>query len=102
VPRRGAPAKAAAGVRTAAGAARGGGEQLSARDVDPQRRGHSLDEPDERGGGDGVVAVQLGGADGGANRQPVARGWTDTVRLYRPRPELLDGHWTFPEAQPVR
>jgi hypothetical protein len=87
---------------SAAGAARRAGDQLSARDVDPQRRGHSLDEPDEHGGGDGAVAVEFGGADEGANRRPVARGSTDTVRLYRPRPELLDGHWTFPEAQPVR
>ena len=22
------------------------------------------------------------------------------VRLYRPRPEILNGTWTFPEAQP--
>ena len=23
-------------------------------------------------------------------------GWNYTVRLYRPRPEVLDGSWTFP------
>jgi hypothetical protein len=23
------------------------------------------------------------------------------VRLYRPRAEILDGAWTFPEAEPV-
>jgi hypothetical protein len=28
-------------------------------------------------------------------------GWNYTVRLYRPRPEILDGSWAFPEAQPV-
>jgi hypothetical protein len=29
-------------------------------------------------------------------------GWNYTVRMYRPRQELLDGAWTFPEAQPVK
>jgi hypothetical protein len=24
-------------------------------------------------------------------------GWNYTVRLYRPRPEILDGRWKFPE-----
>jgi hypothetical protein len=24
-----------------------------------------------------------------------------TVRLYRPRPEILNGKWKFPEPQPV-
>jgi len=29
-------------------------------------------------------------------------GWNYTVRLYRPRKEILDGTWRFPEAQPVK
>jgi hypothetical protein len=29
-------------------------------------------------------------------------GWNYIVRLYRPRAEILDGRWTFPEAQPAR
>jgi len=28
-------------------------------------------------------------------------GWNYIVRLYRPRKEILDGTWKFPEAQPV-
>jgi hypothetical protein len=28
-------------------------------------------------------------------------GWNYTVRLYRPRPEILHGTWTFPQAQPA-
>jgi hypothetical protein len=28
-------------------------------------------------------------------------GWNYMVRLYRPRPEILDGTWKFPEAQPA-
>jgi hypothetical protein len=28
-------------------------------------------------------------------------GWNYIVRLYRPRPEILDGTWTFPSVEPV-
>ncbi|WP_405714160.1 hypothetical protein OG264_33195 [Streptomyces xanthophaeus] len=28
-------------------------------------------------------------------------GWNYTVRLHRPRPEVLDGTWTFPTVEPV-
>jgi hypothetical protein len=27
------------------------------------------------------------------------KGWNYMVRLYRPRPEILNGTWKFPEAQ---
>jgi hypothetical protein len=29
------------------------------------------------------------------------KGWNYTVRLYRPRAEILDGKWKFPVAQPI-
>ena len=51
---------------------------------------------------DGSVAIQFGGCDGTTpNCLPIREGWIYTVRLYRPRPEILNGAWTFPEAQPV-
>jgi hypothetical protein len=28
-------------------------------------------------------------------------GWNYTLRLHRPRPEILNGTWKFPEAQPA-
>ena len=28
------------------------------------------------------------------------KGWNYMVRLYRPRAEILNGTWKFPEAQP--
>jgi hypothetical protein len=28
-------------------------------------------------------------------------GWNYLVRFYRPRPEVVDGTWTFPEVEPV-
>jgi hypothetical protein len=51
---------------------------------------------------DGSVDIQFGGCDGAvANCLPITDGWNYLVRLYRPRPEILDGSWTFPEAQQV-
>lgn len=51
---------------------------------------------------DGAVVVQFGGCDGKiSNCLPTMPGWNYMVRLYRPRPEILDGKWTFPAAQPV-
>jgi hypothetical protein len=52
---------------------------------------------------DGSVTLQFGGCDGkAANCLPVTPGWNYMVRLYRPRKEILDGTWKFPEAQPVK
>lgn len=50
---------------------------------------------------DGTIAIQFGGCDGEIpNCLPIMDGWNYTVRLYRPRAEILDGSWTFPEPQP--
>jgi hypothetical protein len=52
---------------------------------------------------DGSVTVQFGDCDGKIpNCLPIMPGWNYTVRLYRPRPEILNGTWKFPEAQPVK
>jgi hypothetical protein len=52
--------------------------------------------------GDGAIAIQFGGCDGKMpNCLPITKGWNYTVRLYRPRPEILSGKWKFPEPQPV-
>jgi hypothetical protein len=51
---------------------------------------------------DGYVSVQFGGCDGRIpNCLPTMNGWNYTVRLYRPRAEILKGKWKFPEAQPI-
>jgi hypothetical protein len=51
---------------------------------------------------DGSVAVQFGGCDGKIpNCLPIIPGWNYWVRLYRPRAEILDGTWKFPQPQPV-
>ena len=45
---------------------------------------------------DGTVTVSFGSGDDRPNRLPIMEGWNYLVRLYRPRPEVLDGSWTFP------
>ena len=51
---------------------------------------------------DGSIGIQFGGCDGQiANCLPITKGWNYTVRLYRPRGEILSGAWKFPEPQPV-
>ena len=50
---------------------------------------------------DGAVAIQFGGCDGEIpNCLPIMKGWNYTVRLFRPRAEILDRTWSFPKAQP--
>ncbi len=52
---------------------------------------------------DGSFTVNFGGCDDGReNCLYVMDGWNYAVRLYRPRKEILDGTWTFPEPKPVQ
>jgi hypothetical protein len=63
---------------------------------------YSLNNITAKKSADGSVAVQFGGCDGKIpNCLPITKGWNYTVRLYRPRPQILDGNWKFPEPQPV-
>jgi hypothetical protein len=48
---------------------------------------------------DGSVTVHFGGDDERPNLLPIMEGWNYTVRLYQPRPEVLDGTWVFPSVQ---
>lgn len=51
---------------------------------------------------DGSIAIQFGGCDGKVpNCLPTMPGWNYTVRLYRPRKEILDETWAFPDPQPI-
>jgi len=52
---------------------------------------------------DGSIEIQFGGYDGKTpNCLPITPGWNYTVRMYRPRKEILTGKWKFPEAQPAK
>ena len=46
---------------------------------------------------DGSVTIHFGGDPNADNFMPIFPGWQYLVRLYRPRPEILDGSWSFPE-----
>ena len=51
---------------------------------------------------DGSVDIQFGGCnDKHLNCIPITPGGNAAVRLYRPRREILDGTWRFPQPQPV-
>ena len=51
---------------------------------------------------DGSIAIQFGGCDGKIpNCIPIMKGWNYAVRLYRPRAEILNREWKFPEPQPA-
>jgi hypothetical protein len=63
---------------------------------------YSLNNITSKKSADGSIAIQFGGCDGKIpNCLPIMNGWNYTVRLYRPRAEILNGTWKFPEAQPV-
>ncbi|WP_260844120.1 DUF1254 domain-containing protein [Stenotrophomonas rhizophila] len=64
---------------------------------------YTLNNLTAKKGADGSIDIQFGGCDGQVpNCLPTMPGWNYMVRLYRPRAELLDGRWTFPEAVPVQ
>jgi hypothetical protein len=51
---------------------------------------------------EGSVYIQFGGCEGeNTNSLPIVKGWNYTVRLYRPRAQILTGKWNFPEPQPL-
>jgi hypothetical protein len=68
--------------------------------VPNSRQAYTLNNLTAQRDSDGSVTVRFGDCDGGApNCLPIAPGWNYMVRLYRPRPEVLDGTWRFPEAR---
>ena len=50
---------------------------------------------------DGSITIHFGGDTSQPNYLYITDGWNYTVRLYRPRKEILDGSWIFPQAKPV-
>ncbi len=72
--------------------------------LEPNQRGaYSVNNLTATRNDDGSVTVNFGNGDGGdrPNLLPIVDGWNYTVRLYRPRPEVLDGSWTFPAVEPA-
>ena len=64
---------------------------------------YTLNNITAKTGADGSIAIQFGGCDGKTeNCLPTPPGWNYLVRLYRPRAEILDRSWTFPEPRAVK
>ncbi len=63
---------------------------------------YSLNSITSKKEADGSVIIQFGDCGGKiANCLPITAGWNYMVRLYRPRPEILNSKWKFPDAEPV-
>ena len=63
---------------------------------------YSLNNLTAKPNADGSYTVQFGGCmKTTPNCLPTVHGWNYIVRLYRARKPVMDGSWTFPEAQPV-
>ena len=68
--------------------------------VKNDRNAYSINNITARREIDGSVVIQFGGCgDTAKNCLPIVKGWNYTVRMYRPRKEILDGTWKFPEPQ---
>jgi hypothetical protein len=50
---------------------------------------------------EGTVTIHFGGEPKAVTYLRIVRGWNYIVRLYRPRSEVVDGTWTFPQPLPV-
>ena len=66
------------------------------------RNAYSLNNLTAKPNADGSFTIQFGGdPTNAANYLPIMPGWNYTVRMYRPRKEIIDGTWRFPIARPL-
>ncbi len=66
------------------------------------RNAYTVNNVTAKPNADGSVTIQFGGDENEANCIPIMPGWNYVVRMYRPRKEILDGTWKFPDAQAVK
>lgn len=50
---------------------------------------------------DKSITINFGGDPNQINYMPIMKNWNYIVRLYQPQKAILNGTWTFPEAQPI-
>ena len=51
---------------------------------------------------DGTITIHFGSCDDGrVNCLPITPGWNHAIRMYQPKPEILEGRWAFPAIEPV-
>lgn len=61
---------------------------------------YSLNNMTAKPDASGAFVIQFGGCERTtSNCLPIMKGWNYTVRLYRPRKEILDGSWKLPVPQ---
>jgi len=67
------------------------------------RDAYSVNNITAKPNADGSITVHFGGCgDDRPNCLPITDGWNYIIRLYRPRPEILDGSWAaFPSIEPA-
>ena len=62
---------------------------------------YSLNNVTAKPDADGGYTIRFGGDPSLDNYLYIMPGWNYTVRLYRPRPAILDGSWRFPTPVPA-
>ena len=62
---------------------------------------YSYNSVTARKNADGSITIHFGGGPNAINNLPITPGWNYIVRMYQPRPEIVNGSWRFPKAQPV-
>jgi len=62
---------------------------------------HSEDVERVAVGSLGSFTIHFGGDPKSINHLPITEGWNYAVRFYKPRKEILEGSWEFPEVKPV-
>lgn len=62
---------------------------------------YSFNNVTAKNGKDGSVTIHFGGDPKADNFLPIVPGWNYIARMYKPKKEILDGSWTFPEPKAV-
>ncbi len=62
---------------------------------------YSLNNLTAKANTDGSYTIHFGGDSSNSNFLPITEGWNYVVRMYRPKKEIIDETWSFPEAEKV-
>ena len=62
-------------------------------------KAYSFNDVTAKKSDDGSITIHFGGDPKADNFLPIVPGWSYIVRQYRPRQEILDGSWTFPNPK---
>jgi hypothetical protein len=68
---------------------------------DNEYNAHSFNNVTAKKAEDGSITIHFGGDPQADNFLPIIPGWNYLARMYQPGPEILDGSWSFPQAEAV-